>query len=65
MRLPKDIRRLLDASGIPWEVRKGKRHATLWIAGRPVTAVGGTPSDHRSHRNTLGRIRRALRAAAS
>ena len=61
------LRRTLDATGLPWEVRNGGRHRKLFIADRMVAILpfGEDASGHpRAMRNTKARIRRFLREHA-
>jgi hypothetical protein len=57
-RLNAEIRRLLRAG---WRVSRGRKHVKLRTPGGALIVLSGTPSDPRSERNELARIRRAER----
>lgn len=53
------VRELVREGG--WEMRRGKRHLMVRLAGGGITTIPGSPSDWRSLKNTradLDRIRR-------
>ena len=65
MKLPKGVRDVLDATGLPWSVEAGSRHGKIKINGRIVTIVplnGGNDRD-RATKNVIAHIRRASRSA--
>lgn len=54
----KKLARMLSRQG--FEVRATRRgHLLVTLAGRTVAVLAGTPSDHRSLRNGMARLRRA------
>lgn len=66
-RLHPEVEALLASSGVPWELRSGRKHHKLFVAGRMVQVVphGATAIDPkcRAHRNCLASLRRLLREA--
>ncbi|AXH49737.1 HicA-like toxin [Gordonia phage Pleakley] len=55
----RDLVRKIEAAG--GEVRKptGKGHPKVYLGGRFIMTLCCTPSDHRSRKNELARLRRA------
>lgn len=65
MRLPSELLSELEASGIPWELEKGKKHYKLRVGGR---MAGILPLNGRIQttnavplKNTIAQVRRAIR----
>lgn len=59
--MDKDLRKLLKAlveAGFEVRVTK-KGHHAVYLNGRWITTLSGTPSDHRSWKNALAALRRA------
>ncbi len=54
----KTLLRALDDQGFSVR-RSGKGHLLVQRGGRTVATLAGTPSDWRSHRNSLAALRRA------
>lgn len=42
-----------------WRVRRGKHHVLYAPDGKSMVVIAATPSDRRSHLNTLAQMRRA------
>ena len=68
MTLPSDLRAMLDASGVPWQLKQGGRHVKVYVNGRFVAILpnGGTRSSAenpgRAHLNIRAAIKRAIRS---
>lgn len=63
-KIPDEIVAALDATGLPWEVDNGSRHAKLRLCGRLVGILPrGRASfpNPRATLNTITQIRRAVR----
>ncbi len=65
MRLPSELLSELEASGIPWELEKGKKHYKLRVGGR---MAGILPLNGRIQtanagplKNTIAQVRRVIR----
>lgn len=59
--MDKDLKKLLKAlvkAGFEVRVTR-KGHHAVYLDGRWVTTLAGTPSDHRSNLNALAALRRA------
>lgn len=59
--MDKDMRKLLKSlvkAGFEVKVTK-KGHHAVYLEGRWVTTLSGTPSDHRSIKNGLAALKRA------
>lgn len=57
----KELRKLIrevEAQGFTVRVTS-KGHFFVTKNGQPVTTISGTASDHRSHANSIGQLRRA------
>lgn len=65
MRIDPEITRALDATGLPWRVEQGSKHAKLYLGPQLVGVLphDGKAIDGYARRNTLAQIRRAARAA--
>ena len=63
-RLPTDLRKTLEAGGVPWRVVNGGRHLHLIVGGRLTGVLPKNrrfESSQRSGRNMLAQVRRLLR----
>jgi hypothetical protein len=64
--VPDDVRQLLDASGVEWEVRSGSRHFKVVVGGKLVAILPHAKATariaSRAHQNMVAQIRRALRS---
>lgn len=58
-----DIRPALDAGGVPWELRPGKKHDRVFVAGRLATVIprGHYREDGLRLRNSIAAIKRIVR----
>lgn len=68
MRIDPAVRDALDATGLPWELRRGKRHQKIILDGRFVGILPHdcAPTGHqRALKATLTQIRRAARGEAT
>lgn len=59
----KKVREALEATGLPWDITKGKRHRQVRLCGRlvgvlPHKGVNGDADQH-AQKNVIGQIRRA------
>ena len=61
--VPDDVRKLLDESGVPWEIQGGTKHFKILLGGRMIAIVplSGARDKSRSARNFLAGVRRAIR----
>ena len=63
MRIHPELEAMLKGSGLEWELRRGKRHAKLIVAGRLVQVLpyGSTrlSAKCRHHLNCVANVRRA------
>jgi hypothetical protein len=61
-RVPKQLRAVLDDSGLPWHVENGSKHFLLYVDGHAVTTIPhGHGSDMKYARlNTLLHVKRHL-----
>jgi hypothetical protein len=64
-RLPAKIRRLLNESGLAWDLRGGGRHFKLFVEGRLAAVVprAGVPEYGRGLANFSADIHRAISRA--
>lgn len=62
--LPRDLRDLLDESGVDWSAEYGSRHVKVRVGGALVACLSMNYSGAKKHtqRNTEAAIRRAIRA---
>lgn len=58
-----DIRPALDAGGVPWELRPGKKHDKVLVAGRLATVLphGSYQEDRKRLHNCIAGIKRIVR----
>lgn len=58
-----DIRPALDAGGVPWELRPGKKHDKVLVAGRLATVLprGLYQEDRKRLNNCIASIKRIIR----
>lgn len=62
MRLPKQVQRALDDTGLPYAVEAGKRHRKIKVGGRLVGVLpmnGCDAGNDRACKNVVAQIRRA------
>jgi hypothetical protein len=62
--VPKEIRRILDEAGVPWDLREGGKHRHLYVCGERVCVFprGAQVRDAgRTLHNTIAEVRRFLR----
>ncbi len=61
MRLPKVIRKELEATGKPWEVEKGTNHRKIKVGGKlaGIIPLKGFNAGSRAAKNIIAQIRRA------
>ena len=62
MKLHPKVRDALDTTGLPWEIRPGKRHDHLRVAGRLASVLPRAPGegDKRGHLNMIRDIKRLV-----
>lgn len=62
-KVPKEIRKLLDASGLPWQVERGGRHFKLRINGRLalVMPMSDAKDTGMYKRNAVAQVKRFIR----
>lgn len=64
MKLPDELREVLDKTGLPWEVEVGKKHNKVKLAGRLVAVYPHGKAQERYRRallNTITQVRRTAR----
>lgn len=63
MKLPRELRAELEATGLPWTLERGSRHLHLRVGGRlaAILPYGTGASVDRAMRNTIAQIRRTVR----
>ena len=64
MRLPKEVKRALDDTGLPWKVEKGTKHYKIKLAGRmvgilPLNLKARHGYTNHTIKNTVGQIKRS------
>ena len=61
--IPKVVQDELDSCEFPWEIKEGKRHFKLVIAGKMACVIsrGSTPLKYRRDLNMRQTVRMALR----
>jgi hypothetical protein len=61
----REIKTLLQASGLPWEIKRGKKHRQIVVAGAIVSRVPivcrGNETGHQ-HKNVVAAVRRIIRS---
>lgn len=61
-RLPKEIERALEQTGLPWELEQRGKHFAIRLAGRVIGVTSLSPRAARKHHKTMvTNIRRATR----
>jgi len=64
VKLPDELREVLDKTGLPWEVEVGKKHNKVKLAGRLVAVYPHGKAQERYRRallNTITQVRRTAR----
>jgi hypothetical protein len=66
MRLPDDLKTLLDASGLPWRIEDGGKHFKIMVCNRlagilPKGPMSSDPASGRAHANMMKQIRRTIK----
>lgn len=64
MKLPDELREVLDKTGLPWVVEVGKKHNKVKLAGRLVAVYPHGKAQERYKRallNTITQVRRTAR----
>ena len=63
MKIDRQVRKALEASGLPWELIPGHGHNKLRVAGKLIGVMGVRPneSSQRNTKNTLAQIKRITR----
>lgn len=63
MKLPRELRAELEATGFPWTLERGSRHLHLRVGGRlaAILPYGASADADRAMRNTIAQIRRTAR----
>lgn len=59
--IPRDVRKMLDHSGVDWSIERGTKHRKLMIEGVFVCPLSGTEMKARTLKNFRSRIRRHLK----
>lgn len=59
-RLPKELRKALDAVGVPWALEQGSRHLHLRLNGRliGILPTTGGHDNGRALKNVVAQVRR-------
>ena len=67
MKLPREMKDLLDGSGFPWSVERGGSHLKIKVETQLVGILphGNNADKGRAMQNVMAQIRRALRARAA
>ena len=63
LRLPKSVEQALTDTGLPWQIKPGKRHWKIFVDGRMASILphGSGDGGPRGFRNIISHIRRAGR----
>jgi hypothetical protein len=63
MKIDPKTRRVLEETGLPWELENGKKHTKIWLAGQFVGILpqNGRIVEGAAHKNVVAQIRRAAK----
>lgn len=63
MKLPREVRAELEATGLPWSLERGSRHLHVRVGGRlaGILPKGRVPCADRATQNIISQIRRVAR----